>query len=82
MEKIIEMFQYWYNNFPLTWKVDLRHIPFTRTEVYGDIGGYPILVIYYALFIIGIIYLYIAYIWAKRRYGGYLYTKHGYILIG
>jgi len=82
MDKIIELVGYWYNNFPLTWRVDLQHIPFTRTEVYGNINGIPILGIYYIIFLIGLVYLYGAYMYSKRRYGGYLYTKHGYILIG
>ena len=67
---------------PLTWAVDFRHIPFTTYQVYGDAFGYPILVSYYILF--GCVSLYFAfmYFYSKRVYGGYLYTKHGYILIG
>ncbi len=72
------MWEYW----PLTWNVDLRHIPFTTYMIYGDVAGHPILLVYYGLFGLFSIYLLAMYMHSKNTYGGYLYTKFGYILIG
>lgn len=52
-----------------TWRVDLRHIPFTNYSIYGDMYGMPIMAIYYALFGVALLYLAIMYFYTKTRYG-------------
>lgn len=74
----MSMWDYW----PLTWHLDMRHIPFTTYMVYGDVAGHPILLVYYILFGGFLLYLLAMYMHSKNTYGGYLYTKYGYILIG
>lgn len=62
--------------------MDLSHIPFTNYEIIGNLFGYPILLVYYILAILGLLYMITGHYYSKAVYGQYLYTKHGYILIG
>lgn len=62
--------------------MDLQHLPLTDIAVPGVLFGIPILGIYYIAFAVFGVYTYFSYVNTKRKYGKYLYTKHGYILIG